>query len=45
LTGALYGAPPHISVEEIIDNFMKAEDLAPGFYKANQLYLGKVFSS
>ena len=44
LTNAMYGVPPSVSFEEIVESFLKAEDLAPGFYKANRLYLAKVFA-
>lgn len=43
LTNTMYGAPPSASFEEVVESFLKAEDLAPGFYKANRLYLAKVF--
>ena len=42
VTSALYGAPPDTLLEDVIHCFLKAEDLAPGFYKAKHLFLRKV---
>ena len=42
---ALFGEPPTSSVEEALDEFMKAEEAAPDFSRANQLYVGKCYQN
>jgi tetratricopeptide (TPR) repeat protein len=38
---ALYATPPESSFEQSLGAFLKAEELRPGFWKSNQLMLGK----
>lgn len=38
---ALYPCPPHSSLQEALDNFLKAEEVSPGFSKTVRLYISK----
>eukprot|EP00729_Bicosta_minor_P023612 gene23612-19897_t len=40
---ALFGEPPNSTIEEALDEFMKAEEVAPDFSRANQLFVGKCY--
>lgn len=40
---AIFGTPPSSSYEEALRHFERAETLQPGFYTANQYYLGQVY--
>jgi len=42
LAATIFSAPPTATVDEALVCFLKAEELDPGFYKANQYYLAKV---
>uniref|UniRef100_A0A3B4B5A8 Uncharacterized protein n=1 Tax=Periophthalmus magnuspinnatus TaxID=409849 RepID=A0A3B4B5A8_9GOBI len=39
---ALYQSPPSSSLQQALDNFLKAEELSPGFSKTVRLYIAKV---
>lgn len=43
LASTLFATPPTSSIQEALDCFLKAEDLEHGFYKSNQLYIGKCY--
>lgn len=38
---ALYPSPPSSSLQQALDNFLKAEELSPGFSKTVRLYISK----
>uniref|UniRef100_A0A3B4B2A3 Regulator of microtubule dynamics protein 3 n=1 Tax=Periophthalmus magnuspinnatus TaxID=409849 RepID=A0A3B4B2A3_9GOBI len=38
---ALYQSPPSSSLQQALDNFLKAEELSPGFSKTVRLYIAK----
>lgn len=38
---ALYPSPPCSSLQQALDNFLKAEELSPGFSKTVRLYISK----
>lgn len=42
LAATLFATPPESTVEDALKYFEKAEEVNPGFYKANQLYIAKV---
>lgn len=39
---ALYGEPPSGTIDEALENFLRAEELQPEFFSTNALYVGKV---
>nr|XP_039249598.1 regulator of microtubule dynamics protein 2-like [Styela clava] len=43
LASTLFATPPTSSVQEALECFLKAEELDHGFYKSNQLYIGKCY--
>ncbi|XP_035666125.1 regulator of microtubule dynamics protein 2-like isoform X3 [Branchiostoma floridae] len=43
VASALFAAPPNSSVDEALEHFLEAEDIEPGFYKANSLYIAKCY--
>uniref|UniRef100_A0AC34QZK1 Regulator of microtubule dynamics protein 1 n=1 Tax=Panagrolaimus sp. JU765 TaxID=591449 RepID=A0AC34QZK1_9BILA len=40
---AIFGTPPSSTYEEALRHFERAETIQPGFYKANNFYLGEVY--
>lgn len=40
---ALFGEPPSATIDEALGYFLKAEELQPGFYFENSLYIGKCY--
>ncbi|KAH7726668.1 Protein F33H2.6 [Aphelenchoides avenae] len=40
---AIFGTPPSSTYEEALRHFERAESIQPGFYTANQYYLGQVY--
>ncbi|XP_033632440.1 regulator of microtubule dynamics protein 3-like [Asterias rubens] len=40
---ALYGEPPSGTIDEALENFLKAEKLQPEFFSTNALYVGKCY--
>uniref|UniRef100_H2Z5U2 Regulator of microtubule dynamics protein 1 n=1 Tax=Ciona savignyi TaxID=51511 RepID=H2Z5U2_CIOSA len=43
LAATLFATPPTSTVDDALASFHKAEELDPGFYKSNQLYLAKCY--
>ncbi|KAL3110622.1 hypothetical protein niasHT_016974 [Heterodera trifolii] len=43
LASLVYGSPPETTYDEALRCFERAETLAPGFYSANNYYLGLVY--
>ncbi|KAL5489617.1 hypothetical protein EMCRGX_G018732 [Ephydatia muelleri] len=44
LAEVVFTAPPSSSYDEALGHFVKAEQVQPGFYVSNWLYLGKTYS-
>ncbi|XP_022101310.1 regulator of microtubule dynamics protein 3-like [Acanthaster planci] len=40
---AIYGEPPSGTIDEALENFLKAEELQPEFFSTNALYVGKCY--
>lgn len=43
LASTLFAVPPTSTVEEAMESFHRAEELEPGFHKANRYYLAKCY--
>jgi len=43
LAGAIFAAPPTSTYEDALKNFLKAEEIDPGFYLHNQVMIGTVY--